>query len=123
STEALARARAVGVPHLIVRALHVRQFVLADGDPGDRLHLAEEAVRLAVDGDDAEVAVALHDRLLVLCELGRRAEVDRALDVLGGLARRTRAPIPWLVTATEAAVALSRGVMDQAEAKITDAWE
>jgi DNA-binding SARP family transcriptional activator len=124
SAEALSLARALGLPDGIARALHIRHNALYyRWPPRDRLRLVDEAVRLLVRGTDFDVTMALYDRVLILLELGPRADVDAALAALARQTTDSRAPGAWLAAAMEAGVTISRGDLDRGEAMAATAWE
>jgi hypothetical protein len=118
SAEAVAVARRVDARLSLVRALNARHYVLwGPGPVEERLAVADEAIRLAEELGDTEVAAdACAGRVLDLLELGRIAEVERELATLARIAQVVRyTEHGWQVVQTRAALALLAGRFEEAE--------
>jgi class 3 adenylate cyclase len=118
SEEAVAIARGIGDPATLAYVLLCRHLATWGPDNVDeRLAIAGEAVRLAEQSGDAEMAMQGHEwRLVDLLELGQIEEVDAEIEALAALAEQLRQPRhTWFVANCRAMRALLAGRFDEAE--------
>jgi len=121
AAQALATARSVGDPRVIVEALlAVNRTLRLRGlaPPEERLAVSAESVALAARTGDALLEiVARGQRVSPLLELGRGTEVDVELACYASLSERLRIPaFGWLVPVQRAMQQLLRGDLARVEA-------
>jgi len=121
ATQALARARSLGDPRVIIESLLALNRTLrlrGLSPPEERLALTAESVALAARTGDALLEiVARGQRIAPLLELGRGTELDVELACYDALSERLRIPaFEWLVPIQHAMQQLLRGELAQVEA-------
>lgn len=129
SEAAVASARRVGDPKLLVYALSSYCDAIAGPDHTERrLELADEMVQLGVDSHDAESELlGRRFRLVALLESGDIAEVDAETEAFAMAAARLRWPlVEWYPLLWRGTRALVEGRLDTAErlaARVKDIGE
>jgi tetratricopeptide (TPR) repeat protein len=114
----------LGDPATLAYALDGHQgAILWPETPLERLEIADEIVALAEQvGDDERATSGRLYRLLATMELGRMAEAEAELELMGEQATALRQPAQlWVATASRANLALFQGRFEEAEQLIEEA--
>ena len=124
SGRAVEIARSLGDPATLAYTLDGHQgAILWPETPAERLEIADEILALAEQvGDDERATSGRLYRLLATLELGRMAEAEAELWLMGEQAAALRQPAQlWVATACRANLALFQGRFQEAERLIDDA--
>src|SRR5581483_8598093 len=119
SVEGVAMARRIGVPRAVIGALISRHFVLLGPDrtPAERLPVVDEALRLARESNDVELAQPAQAwRIVALLEMGDAPAARHELATYRRRWEESRLPIAmWHARVLAATGALLDGRLAEAE--------